>query len=638
MVEVMDIETIKGLFTYTGFDVNTKKVTQFIIHESKNEVVELVAHIKFLKGMIGFNSLNFDYPVLHFIARELENSSSANYTNGEWIKIIYDKAQEIIHQQNQGDFTRPVAIPEKYWMNQQLDLFKLWHYNNKARSTSLKSLEISMNLSNVMDMPIDHTQENISEEDIISVLEYNLYDVKATYEFYLKSFEKIELRKSLKKQYSINCMNWSDSRIGEELILKMYCDATNTSPWDIKPLRTRRDSIALKECILPYVKFRTPEFSKLLDTFKSKTITTTKGAIEESVIYKGFKYDYGTGGIHGCIKSGVYEADENYLIIDADVGSLYPSLAIKNNFYIEHLGLKFSQVYANIINLRMKAKKEGNTTLSDGFKLAANSVYGKSNDENSFLYDPKFTMCITLNGQLLLSLLVENILLEISDITVLQINTDGVTVKIHKDQVALYYSICEMWENLTKLTLEYVEYSKMVIGDVNNYLAVTTKGKVKNKGRFEVDKVVGSEPAYHKDNSFKIVPYALQEFFTKGIPVETTIRNHKVILDFCGRQKFTRESHGETTGISYDQLGNPYNRIEKQQKNVRYYIRNRGRTFVKRYSKGSTEVINKGFKVEIFNKVVEKEMKDYDVDYFFYIKECNKEILKIYNNFQNAMF
>jgi DNA polymerase elongation subunit (family B) len=193
------------------------------------------------------------------------------------------------------------------------------------------------------------------------------------------------------------------------------------------------------------------------------------------------------GGIHGCIESGLYVSDNEFIIIDADVASLYPNLAIANDFYIQHLGKEFLDVYLEIIKLRIDAKNKGNTTLADAFKLSANSVYGKSNDMNSFLYDPKFTMSITLNGQLLLTKLAES-LVNIPNSTILQINTDGVTMKIPRSEKHTYDNLCKAWEKETNLTLEYVEYSKMWIRDVNNYGALSTKGKIKNKGCFEVDK------------------------------------------------------------------------------------------------------------------------------------------------------
>jgi hypothetical protein len=84
-------------------------------------------------------------------------------------------------------------------------------------------------------------------------------------------------------------------------------------------MRTYRRSIDLSKCVLDSISFKSDEFNKILDFFKSTTIETTYKAFEKSVIYKGFKYDYGTGGLHGCIESGVYEEDKDYMILDIDV-------------------------------------------------------------------------------------------------------------------------------------------------------------------------------------------------------------------------------------------------------------------------------------------------------------------------------
>ena len=547
------------------------------------------------------------------------------------INNIYTKAQEAISlQDNYDSFYSKVNIPEKQWLIPQLDLYKMWHYNNSARSTSLKALEISMNYPNVMESKIYHNKKDITLDEVEDILKYNINDVLATYEFYKKSKEKIDLRKSLINKYNINCINYSDSRIGEELMLKLYCDKINQSVWDVKKLRTKRNTINLNDCILNYIKFESKEFNELLYYLKSLIITETKNAFKKSVIYKGFKYDYGTGGIHGCIKSGVYTSDKEYMIIDADVASLYPNIAIKNNFYPKHLGKEFVEVYQSIIDQRIQAKKDGDTTLADGFKLSANSVYGKSNDENSFLYDPKFTMQVTLNGQLLLTLLAEMLINKLGDDTkVLQINTDGITLRIPRAYKSIYEDTCQRWQDITNLTLEYANYDTMVIADVNNYLAQTTDGKIKYKGRFEIDKVVGNEPAYHKDNSFKIIPIALKDYFIYGIPIEDTIKNHKDIYDFCGRQKFKGKDFGEVHYLKTNESGNSIYDIVRQQKNVRYYISNNGSTFIKQYAKGSQEFINKGYQVTIFNEF--KELDEYSINYNFYISECMKEIRNVEN-------
>jgi len=473
---VYDIETLKSCFTYTAVNVETSEQVQFVLHKDKFEILELIQHLNECKGQIGFNNVNFDYPIIHKLLTNWKKWL-AKYRDKQELIIteLYEEAQRIIEEQNNENFNQIVAIKQYEVIIPQMDLFKMWHFNNKARRTSLKALEISMNFPNVMEMPIDHNRDDITLEEIPSILEYNLNDVLATLEFYKKSFGKIDLRKGLNEKYNLKCINFPDSKIGEQLILKLYCDYTGKDPWEVKKQRTYRNYINLNECIFPYIEFESIEFNNLLNKFKSTVIRETKNALKESVIYKGFKYEYGLGGIHGCIKAGVYEADDDYIIIDADVGSLYPNIAIKNGLYIEHLGKDFITVYDDyIVKPRLAAKKAGDTIMADGFKLSANSVYGKSNDVNSFLYDPKYTMQTTVNGQLLLTMLAEKLVDMIPNLQILQINTDGITVKIKKGDIWKYQELCKSWENLTKLNLEYVEYSKMVIRDVYKNIGVLT--------------------------------------------------------------------------------------------------------------------------------------------------------------------
>jgi len=622
--EVYDLETLAGLFSYTGLNTDTNKVTQFVLHKDKFELHELVTHLLTLKGQIGFNNLNFDYPIIHYILvnyRKWEDLVWESNWEEKIISLIYQEAQRLISNQNKDDFYP--AIPDKYVKIKQLDLFKVWHYDNRARMTGLKALEIAMNYPNVMDMPIHHSTIDISLEDIKSILEYNLNDVLATYEFYKRSEDKLNLRKQIFSKYNIDCINYPDTKIGEELVLKLYCEATNKNPNDVRKLRTYRSKLDFKDCIPSYIKYNSKQFNDLIKYLQGISVSNLKNSFAYSVIYKGFKYDLGTGGIHGANNSGVYTPKDNELIKDSDVASLYPNLAIVNGLYPQHLGKQFFTVYKEgIVDERIRAKKAKEMSISDALKLSANGIYGKSNSEYSFVYDPLYTIKTTLAGQLSLCMLGERLQDQIPNIKVIQINTDGITTLFDKSYNDLYDSICTIWEQEIGLTLEHGYYSKFAMRDVNSYLAITDTGKIKNKGAFEVDKMVGNERAYHKDNSFRIVPLAIQEYFLNNIPIKDTIINHNNIYDFCGRQKFGRESSdGE---IHYLENGNYIK--ELQQKTVRYYVSKSNKKFIKVYSKGTTEEINKGYEVEIFNKYIEKEFKDYKINYSFYIKEANKII------------
>ena len=393
-VWVWDLETL-DVFTATFLDRDSDETRVFVID---NELDDKEQMFEFLDnevaGLIGFNSINFDAQVLEYMYR------NPDCTPGD----IRRYAQIIT-----SDNDRMNDVPEYRLRHKHLDLYRIHHFDNKNKRTGLKWCEFSMDLENIEDMPSDGEGSNWLE----MILSYNLNDVIATKALYMRTIDMIELRKQLTTMYGISLINASDSKIGSELTLKLYCKKTGKNIKDVRSMRTYRKSIKFSEIIFPYINFKSVEFNMLLNHFKKVEIKDTKSDSEFSVNYKGFQFDYGNGGIHGSISNSIVESDKEYIIIDADVSSLYPSIAIVNELYPRHLGREFPKIYNEEIVLpRLAAKKAGNTVLADGFKLAANSVYGKSNDIYSWLYDPQYTMATTINGQLLLTML-EEMLMEI---------------------------------------------------------------------------------------------------------------------------------------------------------------------------------------------------------------------------------
>lgn len=436
VLEVYDIETIKNLFTYTGYSLHEKKYYQFVIHQSRNDLKLLLDHLfrdKII--MIGYNNDSFDYPVLHHIINHKEEY--LNLSGDQLARKIYYKSQEVIEM----EFS---AIANYNKFIKQVDLFKIWHFDNKSKYTRLKDLEIALNLENVEDMPIHHNQD-VFEKDIQLVLDYNKNDVYATTEFFYvtigktdlpnyKGENKLEIRQQIKKQYGLDCLNYNDIKLGTELILKLYCLKNNINPSVIRKLRTERELINLGDCIPKWANFQTKEFNKLLETFKNVNIYNgiTKKVFSYSVIYNGIKIDYGVGGAHGSIKPGVYLSDDEYIICDYDINAMYPEIAIKGNLTIKHLGPAFIETYdKDIVSVRMNEKKkpksERNPVIMNGFKLAANGAYGKSNSSDSFLYDPLYTMSTTVSGQILISMWLERICLSVKT-QIIQINTKTIGV------------------------------------------------------------------------------------------------------------------------------------------------------------------------------------------------------------------
>ena len=624
-VWIFDLETL-DVFTATYLDRDSDETRVFVID---NELDDRELMFEFLDnevaGLVGFNSINFDAQILEYMYR------NPDCTAGD----IRRYAQIIT-----SDNDRMNDVPEWRLRHKHLDLYRIHHFDNKNKRTGLKWCEFSMDLENIEDMPSDGEGENWLQ----MILSYNLNDVIATKELYKRTISMIELRKQLTKMYGINLINASDSKIGSELTLKLYCQKTGKNIKDVRSMRTYRKSIKIGDIIFPYVKFNSNIFNLVLNHFKNLEIKDTKSGSEFSVNYKDFQFDYGSGGIHGSISNSIVESDREYVIIDADVSSLYPSIAIVNGLYPRHLGREFVDIYnQEIVVPRLIAKKEGNKVLADGFKLAANSVYGKSNDVYSWLYDPQYTMATTINGQLLLTMLAE-MLMEINDSKLIQINTDGLTMKIHRDDLNQYYEICEKWMKITKLELEYVEYSKMIIFDVNNYLAFYTNGKYKAKGRCEFEDI-----PLHKNKSFAIIPRAFYEYHKNNVEPVEFITNHNNIYDFCAGVKSKRSDKRGGNWYQLHWIENGDYKTKKLSKTVRYYVSNKGATLIKHSEDGSQSHVEapvrkgtrilKDWKVTYFNKSVKhNDFSKYDIDYTYYISKVNEWITDIKDKKQLSLF
>jgi hypothetical protein len=246
------------------------------------------------------------------------------------------------------------------------------------------------------------------------------------------------------------------------------------------------------------------------------------------------------------------------MVRDADVSSMYPNIAISNKIYPEHLGEQFCAIYQDMYDQRKSYAK--NTPENAMLKLALNGTYGKSNDKYSVFYDPKFTMSITINGQLSLLMLADR-LLQIPKLKLVQLNTDGLTVAMTRDTEEQYNAICLQWQKDVKLELEFVDYQNMYIRDVNNYIAVYTNGKVKRKGAYQYEDL-----GWHQNQGGLVIPMAAEAAMLHGKDVRDFIQerlDQGHIFDFMLRTKVPRSSK---LVLEFED-----GRVEQQQNICRYY-------------------------------------------------------------------
>jgi len=604
-----DIETYPNVFTIAFEHAGSGIKVAYEISTFRNDSKELLAFLKYLRSvnarMVGFNNLGFDYPVVHMFMKMGRCDAPTLYAKA--MSIIQsqgnDESDKWAHQVNPGDR-----------FIEQIDLFKIHHFDNKARSTSLKVLEFNMLSDTIEDLPFE-VGTNLTQDQLPILKQYNAHDVSQTIKFYHESKDMLHFREQLTAKYDRDFMNHNDTRIGKDyFIMELEKAGVTCYEYGTKgrtPRQTKREMINLKDAILPWINFESPEFNRILNWMKSQSITETKGIFKDlNATVNGFNFVFGLGGIHGSVENEVIVSTDDEVIIDLDVKSYYPNLGISNNFYPAHLSSTFCTIYETLYNQRSSFGKK--TAENAMLKLALNGVYGDSNNPFSVFYDPLFTMSITLNGQLLICLLAEW-LMKIEGMKLIQCNTDGLTIKVNKSKIREVENVRSDWEKLTKLQLEEMFYSKMYIRDVNNYLAQYDNGTVKRKGCYEY------ELDWHQNASALVVPKVAEKVLIEGAPIRETILNWGNKYDFMLRTKVPRSS----------QLTLEVNGECHQIQNVtRYYISKEGGYLFKRMPplKGKTEWrkigVESGWVVKTCNNINEFDRSL--INYEYYTEEVEK--------------
>lgn len=481
-------------------------------------------------------------------------------------------------------------------------------------------------------------------------MSYNLNDVKATKALYWKYKYEIDLRRELSKREDVKLLNSTEPDMAKKLFAKYLSKAMNISEWDLKSMGTERDVVNVDEIIFPYIKFETSKFQDVLNRFKSLSLSKND-KFEFILNHQGIDITYALGGIHAAPKNKRFDSDDNMIIKSMDFTSYYPHLMFKNGLCPAHLPKDiFLPLYEGFFHERKSIPKKDPRNYI--LKILLNATYGLTNDEYSFLKDRLITLAICINGQLLLSMLVEKAT-KIPNSQLIMMNTDGCEIMIPKEYENEYLEICKEIETLSQIPIEYEDYKTMIIYDVNNYLAINIKDKVKCKGKMEFDGMLLDDGKIfhlplHKNKSHSIIPKAVYEYFVNSIPIEDTIKNHKNIFDFCAGVRAKSTDIKGKAWFELHSIDASSIKKEKLSKTVRYFISKKGKHLFKCYEDGSQAHVEaplnlgkmkKDWKVTYFNKsYLLENFDEYQIDYSYYIHQAREWVHQIENKNQLSLF
>ena len=504
----------------------------------------------------------------------------------------------------------------------------------------------------VEEMPIHHSKENLTREEIEIIRAYRRNDVKVTEKLFqltlgnvdipeLKDYKgknKIQDRFDVMQETGLQCLNWSDVKIGEEWNKLDYMKEENISdPRDLFPKKVKHPyGQKFKNFFPKHMEFQTDQLKDFVKKLGNEYVKNTKQ--EFPIKIGNTTYTIAKGGLHSTEKHRHITIPKGFRYDDEDIGSQYPNSMVKFEICPPHLKKTFLHQYKGKISKRISYKKIAKDLIKENQKEKARPLmsvqemlklclngggYGKLGQRGSFLEFPEGMLRVTMGNQMEILMLIER--LEMSGFQVLSGNTDGISVYYPETKRQEFLEICEWWEkkvgNFEMGKLEETPFKEVWQESINHYIAKKEDG-VKKKGRF------ATEFELHKNKSKRIIPMALEAYFIDKKDPAEFIRNHKNIYDFCiakkAAGKMYYEEQWQEDGVT---------KTKTHKKLVRYFISTNGTVLYKRGFNNQGDPVNNHCEAETdigqplityFNRFFESD--DYKIDYNYYILETLERI------------
>lgn len=616
MKQLYDIETYPNFFCVALEDLDTYEKIFFEISEERDDRELIYKWFSTYSGfLLSFNGLHYDNIVIKFI---LHDWNKLKNLSREAFNLKLKKISDAIINDDYESI-KWYKYHKVNWTD--VDLFCYWAKMVRiSKKISLKGLAIQLNYPTVQELPFN-PELSLKIENLPILRHYNsVHDIGI-----LRLLEKemrgdIELRGQIKKDFKLDCFSWDAIKIASEALLDDYCKDEELKR-EIRKTKHQKNTIHFNE-ILSDIKpnFKLPIFQD----FYKRLLEQKDTFSEELVVIEGnttLKISYGIGGVHSVNNNEIYKETDTHSVITSDVASLYPTNII--NYKL----IRYPEVlnkYSSIKDERIIAKKNKEKGKDTFFKLILNGTSGLIDNEYSWLYYPEGAMKLRLIGQIILTKLTEECI--INDWKVISMNTDGIEVIIPKDELKLYYEVVKEVEKMFNVIFEHDFYKQIVYFNVNNYIAETTSGKLKKKGLFKYGKDIPLGDSVNE----QVVAKCLEQYYINNIKPEEVLSNpdkyNLHIYDFCKSNKIDKSYTVYWDGKIQQQL------------NRYYFSKGAPYLFKKKKTKHTMEHVNVGQGVILFNNYEEKEWKDYKIDNAYYISKVYEIINELNHKNQLSLW
>ena len=503
---------------YTDPDDMTEK--RVITSDTPNYLMKIKKLIP-ARCLIGFNIKGYDLRILNGIIHQCDPYR------------LYELSKAIVETDDQTDPFNNYTFWNKFNF---CDLFDDWRFG------SLKEFESNIGMS-IKESEISFDKCNLTDDEKEEIIRYCKHDVEATVKMLEFRREYIDSKIMLSEMFNIPLSTALKSTNAKLCALVLEAEPKK---------RTLDTKFVIPKKVEKYLRENLPE----------NVISLFEYLNDDSKVVNLFDNEitFGIGGIHSTYSENIVtKSDDEYVLMNIDVTSYYPNLMMKFNYLSRNVAKP--EKYEEIYNLRVELKKQANeeakingksekwkrlNAQQNALKLILNTTYGATKNKYNALYDEYQASSLCYLGQMLLAALANKIYTRIGA-TIIQTNTDGILIKVERNELDNVRVLVKEWEDLTGFTMEEDFIVMFFQRDVNNYIEVTDNPKkpykLKGKWTNQAEETIANlnAPVTHE---------ALLLFYTQGVPIEDTVYHCNDIKKFCLTAK---------TGYTYSKTYYYYN-------------------------------------------------------------------------------
>lgn len=499
---IFDIEVFPNWWCMVYTEPNDFTKLNVISSDTPN-YIQILQKLIICRVLIGFNIKHYDLRILRAILSHADPERIYQLSKA----IINDDETDIFNNYN-------------FWNRFNFsDLFDDW------LKGGLKEFESNIGLS-ILESSVNFDKVNLTDTDKEDIIKYCKHDVNATIKLYEYRINYINSKEMLSNMFDIPL------HVALKSTNAKLCALILKAKQKYRPLENK---FKIPEKVDKYIKDNLPiEVINAFDILNDEP--------KEFYIFEN-KVSFGIGGIHSVYDENIAsKSDDEYVLVNYDVRSYYPNLMMHYNYMSRNV--YDMNLYEEIYELRVKYKQQAKqeekengksdkwkilNTKQEALKLILNTTYGAIKNKYNALYDEYQASSLCYLGQLLLASL-SNKLYNVANAIIVQTNTDGVLLKIKRDDLELVRSLIEEWNNTTGLFMEEDIIKAFYQRDVNNYIELTYNEKkpYKLKGRWV------NQAEYNITNlNAPITHEAILNYYVYNTPIEETIKNCTDIIKFC---------------------------------------------------------------------------------------------------------